>query len=284
MIDVIKGTIYNISKLMYNKELILVKWWSYKSNFGDSLNPVIVEHISGRKPLMSNYLINLNNKPVYSVIGSILDNSSDENLVVWGSGFMCSSGIFVKKPKKICAVRGPLSRDLCIKQGIYCPEIYGDPALLYPSIYKPSVEKKYKLGIIPHYFDKEDSILNLFKKDPHILIIDILDEVNNVVDDICRCERIASSSLHGIIAADAYGIPSIWIKFSDKVGGDGFKFHDYFMSVGRTDNMPLLITKNTTFKDIYNEFYEYRISIDLDKLLKACPFKAENGSKKRQTF
>ncbi len=256
-----------------SRDVILVKWWSDKRNFGDALNPILVKHISGKQPIMADCSINIKNKPVYAVIGSILDNNSDENLIIWGSGFMHSTGKFIKKPKKICAVRGPLSRDIIIKQGIYCPEIYGDPALLYPLIYRPSIKKEYKLGIIPHYADQKNHLLNKFNQNSNVITINILGEVNAVVDDICKCEYIASSSLHGIIAADAYGIPSIWIKFSDDVSGGEFKFLDYFMSVGRKDREPLEISEDITLQDIYDRFYAYKINIDLARLLEVCPFK-----------
>jgi pyruvyltransferase len=73
--------------------------------------------------------------------------------------------------------------------------------------------------------------------------------------------------------ADAYGIQSTWLKFSDKATGDGFKFRDYFMSVGRKDREALVVTEKTTIEDIYKNFYDYKIDIDLDKLLEVCPFK-----------
>jgi pyruvyltransferase len=139
--------------------------------------------------------------------------------------------------------------------------------------YKPSKKKKYKLGIIPHYVDKENVFFNKLKNNPDILIIDIEGGIKKVVDEICSCELIASSSLHGIIVADAYGIPSTWIKFSDNVMGSGFKFRDYFASVGRKDNAPLTIDKKSTIKKILEGYSDYELDIDLDKLLGACPFK-----------
>ena len=84
---------------------------------------------------------------------------------------------------------------------------------------------------------------------------------------------IAASSLHGVIAADAYGVPSTWIELSDKVIGKGFKFRDYFMSVGRTDREPLIVNETTKLKEVYDKFYDYKINIDLDKLWEACPFR-----------
>ncbi len=59
-----------------------------------------------------------------------------------------------------------------------------------------------------------------------IWVIDIQGNWENVIDDINRCEFIASSSLHGIITADSYNIPSLWIKMSDKITGGNFKFQD----------------------------------------------------------
>lgn len=254
-------------------------WWdNVKNNWGDALNPIIIKALSGKKPVqMTNHTLNVRQRPVYIVIGSILDTnlisrSLFKDLVVWGPGFISASGRLFDVPKEICAVRGPLTRDRIIKQGIKCPEIYGDPALLYPKIYRPKVYLKYQLGIIPHYIDKNSDFLKYLQISPDVKIIDIEGPINDVVDEICSCRYIASSSLHGIIAADAYGIPSAWIKLSDNVMGSGFKFYDYFESVGRADEQPLIITGKTTIDDILGTYHNYKLDIDLDALLEACPF------------
>ncbi|KKG11617.1 hypothetical protein EO98_04590 [Methanosarcina sp. 2.H.T.1A.6] len=270
-----KKTIKNTLKLLIFKEKPLIAyWWTGDGgrNWGDSLNPFLIEHLSGKKPILSKEIINFKNQNVYSVVGSILGNSSTKNLVVWGSGFISSTSLFKVKPIKICAVRGPLTRELIINQGIDCPKIYGDPALLYPLFYKPNVKKEYRLGVIPHHVDQSSELVNIFKNNPDVLVINILSGINEVVDDICKCEVIASSSLHGIIAADAYGIPSIWIEFSENVVGSGFKFYDYFESVGRINERPFRITENTMIQDIHSEYKDYKIDIDLGKLLDVCPF------------
>ena len=114
--------------------------------------------------------------------------------------------------------------------------------------------------------------MNNFLHDRDILIIDIIGGINNVVDQICSCEKIASSSLHGIIASDAYGVPSTWVKFSDNVIGSGFKFFDYFKSVGRTDEGPLVIQENSSIDDILDNFYRYKLDVNLSELLESCPF------------
>lgn len=270
-----------VKRAFMKEKPLIAYWWAGDGgqNWGDALNPLLIKQISGREAIFANELINIGNEDVYSVIGSILENIPKKNLVVWGSGFISSSGSFKKKPREICAVRGPLTRSLIIKQRVECPEVYGDPALLYPLFYQPQVKREYKLGIIPHYADKNNCLLNRFKNHPDVLLIDILSGINKVVDDICRCECIASSSLHGIIAADAYSIPSLWIEFSDQIKGNGFKFHDYLDSVGRLEDNPIKITNKTTFEDIYSQFYKYKIDVDLINLIEACPFLNEKEAK-----
>jgi pyruvyltransferase len=264
--------------MTFGKEIICAAWYD-DINFGDALNPVIIKHLSGHDPtLITKYTLNIRNFPIYIVIGSILDMSLLQekkilkNAVIWGAGFINESGRLFGVPRKICAVRGPLTRNIIQKQGIQCPEIFGDPALLLPCIYKPEKNQRYSLGIIPHLVDKNHNLLKRFKDEPHIKIINLDDPINDVIDQICCCKRIASSSLHGIIVADAYGIPSIWIKFSDNIHGQGFKFKDYFGSVHRIDTEPLIITEKTTVDIINGYFYNYKIDIDLTKLLEACPF------------
>jgi pyruvyltransferase len=192
------------------------------------------------------------------------------NLTVWGAGLMCDGQSMLVKPKKVCAVRGPLTRNLLIKQGIECPEIYGDPALLLPRYYNPDIKKKYKLGIIPHYVDKNSNWIKSIQNDD-IKIIDICSDTYSFVDSLKECEKVVSSSLHGIIAADSYGIPNMWIKMSDKVGGHGFKFDDYFLSVNRKTKC-VNIFDETDLNFVINEIPDYEMDINLDLLYDSCPF------------
>ena len=257
-------------------QFIMLVRWSKLDNWGDALNPVLIECVSGESPIWVKKPRRRQityKEPVYVVIGSIIAKASDKNAVIWGAGFKSANEMVRWRPKKVCAVRGPLSRSKLHEQGIECPDIYGDPALLYPKFYKPVINKKYELGIIPHYVDKDNAVLDKLKDIPEVRIIDVTIGINRFIDEICSCEKIASSSLHGIIAADAYGIPSIWLKFSDKIVGSGFKFMDYFLSVKRPYQEPLVMNEYTTLNDILKTFYPYEIDIDLNRLFDACPFR-----------
>ena len=107
----------------------IVTLYDHNSNWGDALNLVLVEHISGRRVVAVQDVYNFRKRPVYSVIGSILGNTSLP-VEVWGSGFIASDRTFQTAPRRIYAVRGPLTRNLVLKQGLSCPAVYGDPALL----------------------------------------------------------------------------------------------------------------------------------------------------------
>lgn len=100
------------------------------------------------------------NRVSYSMIGSIFDSKYLDNAktYVWGSGSINGGRIKADLNIKIKAVRGPLTRKTAILSGYECPEIYGDPALLLPYAYKPNINNKYKVGIIPHYCDVKNSI------------------------------------------------------------------------------------------------------------------------------
>jgi hypothetical protein len=127
------------------------------------------------------------------------------------------------------AVRGPLTRDVVLRAGGDCPEVYGDPALLLPLVYLRSAfrERRHDIGLVPHYVDLKAArnyglpIINPLRADPL-----------EVVNEILACRAILSSSLHGIIVAHAYGIPAAWVRLSDRLDGDDTKFRDYAASVG----------------------------------------------------
>jgi len=64
-------------------------------------------------------------------------------------------------------------------------------------------------------------------------VIPITGGIEHVLREASKCERIMSSSLHGIILADALGIENQW-EYSERVFGKGFKFRDYASALGET--------------------------------------------------
>jgi len=176
----------------------------------------------------------------------------------------------------VLAVRGPLTRDYLLKNGVECPKVYGDPALLLPNYYQPSsYDKKFKIGLIPHYRDKNNVIIDKYRQEKEVFVLDVqrYGSFERFIDIVCSCELIISSSLHGLIISDAYGIPNVWVEFSEgKV--ENFKFEDYFLSVERSlENLPIKITPSSSI----NELMQYQVGwhpprIKLDALRRCSPF------------
>lgn len=258
-------------------------WWNERvfhkktmENFGDLLGKYLVEKISGKEIVFTNpnkFSFNDFFSPIYFTVGSILGNVNHK-CIVWGSGII-SKNQNVKKAKEFLAVRGPQSRKRLLDLGYHVPEVYGDPALLLPLYYHPEVEKKFTYGIVPHYVDYE-LVSKLFLNKKDILIIDLMtNNVENTTKDFLLCEKIISSSLHGIIIAHAYGIPAIWQKFSDNVFGDDIKYRDYFESVGvefyklddfKAENLDEMFMQINALPS-HDKIKELQ-----DKLLSVCPF------------
>lgn len=256
-------------------------------NLGDELNYYLIRELTGKR--IFNYFnmrfLNIRN---YCCIGSIVD-SCNKHSYIWGTGAMSPEFKMNKEPQKVCAVRGPLTRECLLAHGIECPEVYGDPALLLPLIYKPRTTKRYKVGIIPHICDFDNSLvgnLTQQEKGDGLTIIKMGDyaDWHDVINEINECEFIVSSSLHGLILSDAYKIPNVWVEFSDKVLGKGFKFRDYFGSVGKdSEAVPIRITAQTKLSELLSYKERWRpIEIDLGKLINACPFEIQLQYRKIQ--
>jgi pyruvyltransferase len=255
------------SKRRGTPDFIQVDWSRSLNNFGDVLNPFILGHLSSKTVLNVN--AKYCNTEHLLAIGSVLDRATELS-VVWGSGFISSKSKFSGPPKSVHAVRGPLTRDKLIEQGVPCPEVYGDPALLLPRYYKPDKEPKYELGILPHYIDKKTRLLS--KLPPEVKLIDIQNEDPlKVIDQMCECKHIATSSLHGLIVSDAYRIPSVWIRLTDKISGGSFKYRDYFASIGAPAVDAFPMNTNIEPLDLIPKCQLRDLNIDLDKLVDHFP-------------
>jgi hypothetical protein len=245
-------------------------------NFGDMITPYLIHKMTGKKATFAD---SHSIKEHYIGVGSVLKKSNN-NAVIWGTGLMHKKNI-IDKPKKILAIRGPITRDKLLSLGYNCPEIYGDPGILLPLFYNPVIKKDYKIGFIPHYVDYE-LVCKKYENNPNISVIDLLLPVEDVIDEILKCEKTFSSSLHGVIASHVYGIPSLWVKFQGDIKNTGIKFNDYFLSLNMKEYSPLdfrnVIYSQSEMINIFYDNFEHALPEEgkltelHEGLLRVCPF------------
>lgn len=279
-VKAINSLIYVFTRrIMYVKAWVNIRFGKViPNNWGDDINVHLLKMISNREVGVCNCsLIHKFYSPShYICIGSILGWYEDGKSEIWGSGFISSDSKLNVVPLRIHSVRGKLTRQKLLEQGIECPESYGDPALLLSRFYNPQLAKQYKMGIVAHFVDSNNPIIKDFiSKNPDCIIIDLVNYTKwtEIVDKIVSCEKIISSSLHGLITSDSYGIPNKWVSFSDGIAGGIFKFLDYFSSIDRSEKSPIMIDSLESIYQLYNEnFSQNHVKIDFESMLTNCPF------------
>lgn len=252
-----------------------MKVWYYKcrggkTNFGDVLTPKIlnsygIETVDARSPSDADLI----------GIGSIIHHVKGmRNGIIWSPGSMYDRKRIDVGNNKVVAIRGKLTlkrMNIKNKDDI----ILGDAGLLVRNLVKVIPEKKYRLGIIPHYVDKS-FVKSSFKEIPSdVIVIDILAPTHAVIHQILQSEVVVSSSLHGLIAADSLKVSNRHVTFngSKLIGGNGFKYKDYYsvFDLGRTSVSPKDVGKSTTFEEMISWCKQYyrgnidKIISDLEK-------------------
>jgi len=198
-------------------------WVKYNNNFGDILTPIILRHYG----LPVRWCGRGRGKKILAV-GSILPRMLPGD-IIWGAGTLRGSQKLVAPPGvQFLAVRGPKTRSLVLNADV--PEVYGDPAILLPEIFPMERQADFEVGVI---FHEAEAHVARPKPDPRVHLIDINSGVKEVIREVTRCQIVLSSTLHGVIVAEAYGIPAVWIKASDKLIGGPWKFNDYYLSTDR---------------------------------------------------
>jgi pyruvyltransferase len=217
----------------FRTEGVVVRYWDFEPNWGDSINEFIFSSVLGEKVYSANAIFNFRNREVITGIGSVLSGSL-LNFSIWGSGYLSEGHRLVNPPNTLLALRGELSRKKIKDAFAMDTDILGDPGLLFSEYYNPNPLKKFKVGIIPHFKEEGDKIVNDIRSyyGPDINIISPRLDIFEFANQVKMCEKILSSSLHGLVLAEAYGIPTARITISDKVIGGDFKFIDYYSGVG----------------------------------------------------
>lgn len=251
-------------------------YWSFYEprNFGDWISPYLYEAITGKTPVYYEPNLAAWSSGVFST-GSILRKiRKPDTAIVWGSGIISKDDQFAE-PRAVLAVRGPQSRDHLHRLCYPSTEVFGDPAILMPTFFFPSVEKNYRVGVIPHYFDY-DRVRSVFAAQPEVLVIDVCQDVETVIKNIVSCEATVSSSLHGIILSQSYKVPCAWISSGVQLMGDGIKFLDYFEAGQAFGVQPRTLVDNESVLAMEKMAREAPVpSLDplIRPLLDICPFR-----------
>lgn len=220
-------------RLNRSKPPLKLYWWRYrypeKLNFGDELTPIIIARLWGRTCVWSD-IKECELAGTGSIIEQIEHHAGDHPIKIWGSGFIKEGQVNTMPNLDFYAIRGPLSLERITSKRVVA---LGDPGLLANKVFKPSSHVTYEIGIVAHYIDVDHPAIEKIKRNPRCKLIDPLLSPEQVIQEITACRFILSSSLHGLIMADSFGIPNYWMPLSDKVAGGNYKFKDYYASTKR---------------------------------------------------
>lgn len=245
-----------------------VRWWMVNPNFGDLLSPWLISQMTGRETVRAD-----RKAPHYMAIGSVAKQAR-KNSVLWGTGsFGTEAGEELCPEATYRSVRGPLTRSRLQHFGARIPAVYGDPALLTPAYYFPEVAVVHEVGMVTRWSERSRAKTEF---GPGVVQITLdTEDIEATIDQMLACKRIVTSSLHGLIIADTYGIPSAWISSRTPTGGE-FKFYDYFATVKKFREIQYFsfTTAPLTVERVLGalRFDDRPIDFRWAKLLDACPF------------
>lgn len=270
--------IKNCNKYIVCESYIKSKlFWFRNNNWGDDLNKYMFEYITAMKVVnlpISNLFFQIDKS--YSLIGSILSFYSIDNKIIYGTGLMNPNDTIVGNPKEIISVRGPRTRQVLLNKGYFCPENYGDPALLLPIFYQPNVSLDQRGAIILNMGTNlvNNNMISKLIDEMNLKIIDMTkyQTWTDVIDEIVASKFVISESLHGLIVAETYGIPNIWVEFIDHPDYWDFKFLDFFESIGKYEKI-LKLQNSISIDEIKTKISSWnKANIDYPKMLSYFPF------------
>lgn len=256
-----------------NEDVINLYWWRHNDflNFGDELNPHIIAYLTNKKVKRV-----VEVKTDIVAIGSILNRfpKRQRPYEVWGTGTLSPSELRNKDCCKVSLLRGPLTKSL-MSQKSQIP--FGDPGILSSIVWNKSSQKLYDWGILVHYTQAHKPwVKKLIKNTPNSILIDVKHEnLTELMLQISSCKNIASTSLHGLVVADSYQIPNIWLWDDNIHMGGQWKFFDYFSGIGRhyIDNVNPLKIRSLSEVKLSKSVFSYFNQIEnvQKRVIKAFP-------------
>lgn len=218
-------------------------WYRREQNFGDAISQTVVSYVSGRDVVWAGH----HACELYA-LGSLMKMVANNQTAprerggkpfLWGTGAMGGlDDLSFLRRVRVALLRGPVTAALLQRTD----RAFGDTGLLIADALGARPERSDVVGLVPHMHFADDPRFNaLAAENPHIRLIDVRDpDPHKVVHEIAGCAHVISQSLHGLVTADAYGIPNTWLDPQGIHGGALLKFHDYGAGIGRAMGTPIL--------------------------------------------
>lgn len=204
-----------------------------RGNLGDLMGFHIADTVLGSKNYRRLGIRSKEDIPrgTVGLVGSLIAAVTQAPCTVVGGGLINGNRRAYGPDCDIRAVRGFLTKTTVMRDAGQNPEVIGDPGLLLAEIEPvPDVGVRKPLGFIVHAQDRE---MFLEKYPQHAQdIVDNYAPRSEFVRQLAGCESIASTSLHGCIFAQSYGIPVAPFVLSDQLYGGDFKFQDHYSALG----------------------------------------------------
>lgn len=209
-----------------------VYWWGEVPNLGDRIGPALLEHFGidyrWARPRDADLLVS----------GSYLDGHDERcggpkcryhlPWKDWTGTIVGTGRLFAgRQPQdlsraRIYAVRGPLTASEFGLEAV----AYADPGLAMPVLVGPQ-EEPIEVSYVPHWSDGA-LVDEAYEAGGHV--IDVRrSSVYAIAREVAASKMVIASSLHGVIVADAYGVPAeprLARRSLEQEGGT-FKWQDY---------------------------------------------------------
>lgn len=201
------------------------------NNFGDLIGPALVEEILRRNGLQFSNSAGIGQRLL--TVGSILHLAQHKD-IVWGSGRngRITTEKHTARDLDIRMLRGPLTKAFVESIGLKAPNLFGDPALLlghlFPRLLDRSARPSHEVTFVPNLHDPVPLRCRKWTVHPR-------GDLWSTIERIASSRFVIASSLHGVIVAEALGIPARLLRSRSE---PEFKYADYYLGTGRPDYTP----------------------------------------------
>ncbi len=246
---------------------IPLRSWSRIRNHGDRVSADLIRLLFGAEPVEV-----APDQPHLLAVGSVTFMANRFS-TLWGSGVLNRQvGLLELGAGQIRALRGRHSAEVMGARGIRVPDVpLGDPGIFAADLLRLeglAPRRRSRVVVVPHHGSLRHPAYAAMASHEDVAVVDTLDNDWGLLQDIAGADIVVSESLRGLIYAESFAKPSVWISTNEDPNWT-FKFHDWFSTTLNPQRRPAPLAAGI---DELARQAEWRFSlIDKAELLQAFP-------------